>query len=434
MASPEIQKQLADIESSSTSQGDKGSAFTSLLNSIIASSAPEQLTANLTVFIDTILSDNVGIVTSRPVLAEYVNAISKLPSAEIKKEVYEYTLEKIRPKIVSFEEQDCNIREALATIYEAEEEHGEAAKVLQGIQLNPHQRQITDEFRLQIYIRIMRNLLEDDESISADVWLNRATLLIHKSEDPQLNLMFQMCQARILDAKRQFLNACSKYHQLSFSPIVAESDRMQCLSAAMTCAILAPAGPLRSRSLATLYKDERSPQLPQDYALLEKMYMDRLLSQKEVDEFASRLKPHQVATQSDGTTVLSKAVIEHNLLAASRLYNNIGVEELGVLLGLSGEKAEEYAARMIEQKRMSGQIDQIDGLIYFDSISGAAKEGGAAVGSAEKPVGRQIRRWDENVSALAQEVENITSMLQNEYPVSNSSSVAPLLWFLRDSH
>lgn len=416
MASPEIQKQLADIESSSTSQGDKGSAFTSLLNSIIASSAPEQLTANLKVFIDTILSDNVGIVTSRPVLAEYVNTISKLPSAEVKKEVYEYTLEKIHPKIVSFEEQDCNIREALATIYEAEEEHAEAAKVLQGIQLNPHQRQITDEFRLQIYIRIMRNLLEDDESISADIWLNRATLLIHKSEDPQLNLMFQMCQARILDAKRQFLNACSKYHQLSFSPIVAESDRMQCLSAAMTCAILAPAGPLRSRSLATLYKDERSPQLPQDYVLLEKMYMDRLLSQKEVDEFASRLKPHQVATQSDGTTVLAKAVIEHNLLAASRLYNNIGVEELGVLLGLSGEKAEEYAARMIEQKRMSGQIDQIDGLIYFDSISGAAKEGGAAVGSAEKPVGRQIRRWDENVSALAQEVENITSMLQNEYP------------------
>lgn len=431
MASPEVQKQLADIESSTTSQGDKGSAFSSLLSSIISSSPPEQLTPNLTVFIDTILSDNVGIVTSRPVLSEYVAAISNLPSAEIKKDVYVYTLEKIRPKIVSFEEQDCNIREALADIYEAEEENAEAAKVLQGIQLNPHQRQITDEFRLQIYIRIMRNLLEEDESITADVWLNRATLLIHKSDDPNLNLMFQMCQARILDAKRQFLNACTKYHHLSFSPLVADTDRMQCLSAAMTCAILAPAGPLRSRSLATLYKDERSPQLQQDYALLEKMYMDRLLSQKEVDEFASRLKPHQVATQSDGTTVLSKAVIEHNLLAASRLYNNIGVEELGVLLGLSGEKAEEYAARMIEQKRMSGQIDQIDGLIYFDSISSAAKEGGAAVGSAEKPVGRQIRRWDENVSALAQEVENITSMLQNEYPVS-APSVLPVLWFLRD--
>jgi COP9 signalosome complex subunit 4 len=142
------------------------------------------------------------------------------------------------------------------------------------------------------------------------------------------------------------------------------------------------------------------------------MYLDRLLTAKEVDEFAARLKPHQVALLSDGTTVLSKAVVEHNLLGASKLYNNIGVEDLGVLLGLSTEKAEEYAAKMIEQKRLSGQIDQIAGLIYFDSIS---SPGGAV---AEKVVARHLRKWDENVSALAQEVENITSLLQNQYPVS----------------
>jgi COP9 signalosome complex subunit 4 len=411
MASPEIRSQLNSLELSSVSQADKATAFTSLLHSIISTSPPNQLAQNLTAFIDTVLSDNVGVVVSRPVLSECVAAIRNIEPVEIKKAVYVYTLEKLRPKIISFEEQDCNIREALADIYEAEEENGEAAKVLQGIQLNPHQRQISDEFRLQVYIRIMRNLLEDDEAISASDYLNRATLLIHTSSDPALNLQFQMCQARILDSKRDFLNACSKYHQLSFSPLVDEADRMQCLSAAMTCAILAGAGPLRSRSLATLYKDDRSPQLQQDYSLLEKMYMDRLLTQKEVDEFAARLRPHQVARLSDGTTVLTKAVIEHNLLGASKLYNNIGVEELGVLLGLDADKAEEYAARMIEQGRLSGQIDQIDRLIYFDSTTSV---GGA---SAERVVNRQLRRWDENVGALAQATENITTMLQNEYPV-----------------
>jgi len=412
MASSEILSQLSSLESSSASQADKATAFTSLLHSIIANSPTEQLASNLTAFIDAVLSENVGIVTSRPVLSECVAAIRGIASVEIKKTVYAYTLEKLRPKIISFEEQDCNIREALADIYEDEEGNGEAAKVLQGIQLNPHQRQISDVFRLRVYIRIMRNLLEDDEAISASDYLNRATLLIHTCADPAVNLQFQMCQARILDSKREFLNACSKYHQLSFSPVVDEADRMQCLSAAMTCAILAGAGPLRSRSLATLYKDDRSPQLQQDYSLLEKMYLDRLLTQKEVDEFAARLRPHQVARLSDGTTVLTKAVIEHNLLGASKLYNNIGVEELGVLLGLSAEKAEEYAARMIEQGRLSGQIDQIDRLIYFDSTTST---GGA---SAERVVSRQLRRWDENVSGLAQAVENITTMLQNEYPVS----------------
>ncbi|KAF8540918.1 hypothetical protein BDD12DRAFT_733591 [Trichophaea hybrida] len=410
MASPDILSQLSSLEMSSASQGDKATAFTSLLRSIISNVPAQQLRQSLTAFIDTVLSDSVGIVTSRPVLSECVTAISGIKSTDIKKVVYVYTLEKLRPKIISFEEQDCNIRESLADIYEAEEENGEAAKVLQGIQLNPHQRQISDEFRLKVYIRIMRNLLEDDEAITASDYLNRATLLIHTCPDATVNLQFQMCQARILDSKRDFLNACSKYHQLSFSPVVDEADRMQCLSAAMTCAILAGAGPLRSRSLATLYKDERSPQLQHDYSLLEKMYLDRLLTQKEVDEFAARLRPHQVARLSDGTTVLTKAVIEHNLLGASKLYNNIGVEELGVLLGLSPEKAEEYAARMIEQGRLSGQIDQIDRLIYFDST---ASTGGA---SAERVVGRQLRKWDENIGALAQAVENITSMLQNDYP------------------
>jgi COP9 signalosome complex subunit 4 len=257
----------------------------------------------------------------------------------------------------------------------------------------------------------MRNLLEDDDAITAADYLNRATLLIHHSADSTVNLQFQMCQARILDSKRDFLNACSKYHQLSFNHLVDEQDRMQCLSAAMTCAILAGAGPLRSRSLATLYKDDRSPQLPQDYSLLEKMYLDRLLSKKEVDEFAARLRPHQVARLSDGTTVLTKAVIEHNLLGASKLYNNIGVEELGVLLGLSAERAEEYAARMIEQGRLSGQIDQIDRLIYFDSMTSTSS------GAAERVSGRHLRRWDENVAGLAQAVENITTMLQNDHPV-----------------
>lgn len=45
----------------------------------------------------------------------------------------------------------------------------------------------------------------------------------------------------------------------------------------------------------------------------------------EVTAFASTLKPHQMALLPDGSTVLSKAVMQHNLLSASKLYNNISV-------------------------------------------------------------------------------------------------------------
>jgi hypothetical protein len=50
-----------------------------------------------------------------------------------------------------------------------------------------------------------------------------------------------------------------------------------------------------------------------------------LLDRDEVDTFSKTLKPHQVATLPDGSTVLERAVIQHNLLSASKLYNNISV-------------------------------------------------------------------------------------------------------------
>ena len=44
------------------------------------------------------------------------------------------------------------------------------------------------------------------------------------------------------------------------------------------------------------------------------------------------------ATTMDGSTILEHAVIEHNLLAASRLYNNITFSGLGALLEIPAEK------------------------------------------------------------------------------------------------
>ena len=49
-----------------------------------------------------------------------------------------------------------------------------------------------------------------------------------------------------------------------------------------------------------------------------------------MDAFAAGLLRHQLATLPDGSTVLERSVMEHNLEAASKLYNNIYVA--GVLV------------------------------------------------------------------------------------------------------
>lgn len=72
----------------------------------------------------------------------------------------------------------------------------------------------------------------------------------------------------------------------------------------------------------------------------------------QVAAFSDMLRPHQRAKTADGTTVLEKAVIEHNLAAAAKLYLNIATAELGALLGTSTSRAEEIAARMVSEGRL----------------------------------------------------------------------------------
>ena len=64
-------------------------------------------------------------------------------------------------------------------------------------------------------------------------------------------------------------------------PQVGEADLDQALTAAVTCCILAAAGPQRSRVLANLYKDERCARLPV-FPFLEKVYLERILRRQEV--------------------------------------------------------------------------------------------------------------------------------------------------------
>jgi len=178
---------------------------------------------------------------------------------------------------------------------------------------------------------------------------------------------------------------------------VGERERLDALKCAVTCAILANAGPQRSRVLATLYKDERCSKLD-IYDILEKMYLERVLRKPEVQKFAADLKPHQMALLSDGSTVLDRAVIEHNLLSSSKIYNNITFAELGSLLEITPEKAEQVAARMMVESRLKGSIDQIDKLIQFET------EGGS------------LYLWDRHIESAYHAVNIIVENLGVKYP------------------
>ncbi|ETW83961.1 hypothetical protein HETIRDRAFT_62610 [Heterobasidion irregulare TC 32-1] len=430
-------------------QKDKGAAYLSLLSDVFTTSNGPQLIQDIHILVDHVVNqDNAGFIVGRQVLSELVKILNEggvsTLNLDLRKQIVEDILATVQPRLTSYEEQVNLLRFHLADILEHEEDWSEAARVLMGITLEASQR-TTDEDKLRVYIRIVRLLLEEEDSVQADSYYNRAASLIHSTSDKVTLLAFKLCQARISDYGRKFLEAAGRYHELSFVGEIDEDERSHMLSAAVTCAVLAPAGPNRSRILASLYRDERTAELP-TFNILSKMFLDHILRPAEVKEFEKILKPHQLAkialstndrlasaiqgddelsgdnvsARTGPATVLDRAVMEHNVLASSKIYNNITFRGLGALLDLTPGAAETMARKMIEQGRLKGHIDQVEKLIWFE----AAKEEDDAQGKAgglgdvnqdtEDTGALFTKRWDLQIRLTAASVETMVQHLSEK--------------------
>ncbi|KAF7301678.1 Constitutive photomorophogenic 8 [Mycena indigotica] len=441
---------------SSLPQKEQAAGFIALSQEIFAGPSTS-VASDIHALVETVVNtDAVGLVVGRQVLSELVKVLGDgaVKDEDLYKSIVEDTLSIVQPRIVSYEEQArfvVNIlRFQLADILEKEEEWSEAARVLMGTSLDSGQRSMADGDKLRVYVRIVRLLLEDEDSVQAETYYNRAALLVHSTNDKETLLQFKLCQARISDYSRKFLEASQRYHELSYVGEIDEEERQHMLSAAVTCAVLAPAGPNRSRVLASLYRDERTLELP-TYNVLSKMFLDHILRSTEVKSFEATLKPHQLAkiaissndrlasagqdddptssnepaisTRTGPSTVLDRAVMEHNLLASSKIYNNITFRGLGALLDLTPGAAETMARKMIEQGRLRGSIDQVDKLIWFESSreedDAQGKAGGLGdVEEAEDTGAPFTKRWDNQIRLTAANVESIVQHLSEKGLVS----------------
>ena len=97
--------------------------------------------------------------------------------------------------------------------------------------------------------------MEEDEIVESDGAVTKAGTVVESIPNPEqhmaLILRYKSTYARVLDANRKFLQAASRYHDLSQSSgdLIRAEDLLAMLGRAATCAILAPSGPQRQRVL-----------------------------------------------------------------------------------------------------------------------------------------------------------------------------------------
>lgn len=87
------------------------------------------------------MNEHVSLVISRQVLSDVGTQLMKLPD-ETSKVVSHFTLDRVQPRVISFEEQVASIRQHLAQIYERIHNWREAAATLVGIPLETGQKYV----------------------------------------------------------------------------------------------------------------------------------------------------------------------------------------------------------------------------------------------------------------------------------------------------
>lgn len=290
-----------------------------------------------------------------------------------------------------------------------QEDYSGAARVLAGLKLEDEKGSVyyaTPAEKCDVYVKIAECHLEKFDIAEADGAVQKAGSVLEQIDVEQhqsLILRYKSTYARVLDANRKFLQAAGRYYDLSQAhDLVTPDELLLLLGRAVTCAILAPTGVHRQRVLGLVYNDQRLSQLDsitnfQTHSnILRKMYKNQVLRPSELTAFEASLADHQRAITSDGNTIVQRAVLEHNMVAASYLYNTIYFSELGALLGVTKQKAEKLASKMIIDGKLNGNIDQVDGILSY------------------VPKDEGLLAWDESIMDLCMHLNRVTDTIRDD--------------------
>lgn len=275
---------------------------------------------------------------------------------------------------------DNTLRQALFQRMVSLDKYSDAARILAGTRMEDSGvYSMTAAEKTDVYVKIAECFLADDEISESDAAVNKAGVTVeqisNKEQHTALILRYKSTYARVLDANRKFLAAASRYHELSQSAtdLIDADDLLNMLGRAATCAILAPSGPQRQRVLGHIANDARLsaldslPEFSTHSSILKKMFTHQVLRPAELTQFEASLATHQKAVMGDGLTIMERGVVEHNMIAVAFLYESIYMSELALILGVPERKAESIAASMIMDGSLQGSIDQVEGLLEFET-------------------------------------------------------------------
>lgn len=314
----------------------------------------------------------------KQILVKYIDSVESSFSTDDRVKLYEEMINIFSPPTAIIYVPLMKTILNLTTIFESQLKYDKALEMLKTLQVDSLVQDFEDllsfqKFKVEINTRIAKFCLQINDFEGAEAYVSRISPILSELEshnvDDLILYTYKISVETMIKVGKWF-DAASKLLML---------DKTQFDISTVKYAILSQYDPLKMRLLKNI--SESSHILPNVMdtplsTIFEKMHDQRIIY---LDDYLKGLSYYldtdEYNLSADYVSqALSKAIVENNLIAASKIYDNTSLKNFADILQLEENYVEEIVANMIRDGRLDALVDDISKVIEFNSQKSPLKE------------------------------------------------------------
>ncbi|KAI8924944.1 hypothetical protein BC831DRAFT_463209 [Entophlyctis helioformis] len=337
---------------------------------------------------------------------EAIKYVDEIKDMKIKLELID-TLRTVTDGKIFVEVERARLTRTLAKIKEAENKIGEAADLMQELQVETYgsmdKREKTD-----FILEQMRLCLGKKDYQRAQVIGRKISIKFF--EDPaNHDLKIRFYELMIQNAVHgdRHLETCKHYRQLYDTPSIRSDEKtgLETLKHVVLFIALSPFDNEQSDLIHRINEDANLSKIVLFKEFLKCFITSELMRWPKVEEiYGPALKASSVfdpATEGGQKRykTLHKRVIEHNIRVIAKYYDRISIKRLTQLLDLSAAETEEFLSNLVVNKTIYARINRPAGIINFVS---------------PKDPNTILNDWSQNINSLLELIVKTNHLITKE--------------------
>eukprot|EP01119_Soliformovum_irregulare_P001939 TRINITY_DN1185_c0_g1_i2.p1 TRINITY_DN1185_c0_g1~~TRINITY_DN1185_c0_g1_i2.p1 ORF type:complete len:442 (-),score=144.40 TRINITY_DN1185_c0_g1_i2:77-1402(-) len=313
------------------------------------------------------------------------------------------------------EVERARLTRILASIREKEGKIGEAADILQEIQVETF-GQMDKVEKTAFILEQMRLCIEKKDFIKAMILANKVSKkMLTDKEMEEIKLQYYELLIRIYLHDKKYLDIAKSYHAVYETPIVKQSEEKwkSALQLLVLWTVMSPYDNEQSDMAHRIQQDKNLEKIPLYKKLLDDFLTLELMRWSNVEiEFAPQLRSaHQNLFKDNSMTIdgpvnlwdiFRSRIVEHNIRVIEKYYTRVTLDRLSQLLDLTPSESEDFVSRMVTSKSIFAKIDRPSKIISFRK---------------RKEVNDVLNDWSQGVNGLLNLLESTCHAVHREMMV-----------------